>query len=78
VLFRSPLHVANEGRFCAFVPPASAATALEILRSHEVSVESQIIGYVTDDPKGLVAIHTVIGTDRIVDMPSGEILPRIC
>jgi hydrogenase expression/formation protein HypE len=78
VLGFDPLHIANEGRFCAFVPPAFAARALEILRSHPVSMDAQIIGHVLHAPTGLVTMHTAIGTDRIVDMPSGEILPRIC
>lgn len=78
VLGFDPLHVANEGRFCAFVPAGSAAKALQILRSHHVSADSQIVGHVTGDATGLVTIHTSIGTDRIVDMPSGELLPRIC
>lgn len=78
VLGFDPLHIANEGRFCAFVPPASAAKALQILRSHTVSADAQIIGHVTQDSTSFVVIHTTIGTERIVDMPSGEILPRIC
>lgn len=72
------LHVANEGRFCAFVPDAGAAKALDILRSHPVSAESQIIGRVTDEPSGLVVLRTLIGADRLVSMPSGDLLPRIC
>lgn len=78
VLGFDPLHVANEGRFCAFVPANFAAKALQILRSHAVSADSQIIGHVSGEHTGLVTIHTSIGTDRIVDMPSGELLPRIC
>lgn len=78
ILGFDPLHIANEGRFCVFVPPHSAAKALDILRSHSVSAAAQIIGHVIDDTTGLVTMRTSIGTDRIVDMPSGELLPRIC
>lgn len=78
VLGFDPLHIANEGRFCAFIPPGAAAKALQILRSHPLGADSQIIGYVTGDTTGIVTLRTSIGTDRVVDMPSGELLPRIC
>ncbi len=78
ILGFDPLHVANEGRFCAFVPPQFVAQAVEILQSHPVSADSRVIGHVTDNQQGLVSLHTSIGTNRIVDMPSGELLPRIC
>ena len=71
------LHVANEGRFVAFVPRADAAAALAILRTVPVSSGACTIGFVGDGPTGQVLIETVGGT-RPVDMLSGEQLPRIC
>ena len=73
-----PLHVANEGRFAAFVPSAHADRALEILRSYGVSAGACVIGDVRDGPRGQVSSTTLVGATRIIDMPSGEQLPRIC
>jgi hydrogenase expression/formation protein HypE len=73
-----PLHVANEGRFIAFVAAKDAARALEILRQHEVSSSSAIIGQVAEKSAPLVTLKSAIGASRILDMPSGEQLPRIC
>ena len=73
-----PLYVANEGRFVAFVPSRDTERALAILRSVPVSAEAQMIGRVADGNPGLVTIKSVIGGERLVDMPSGEQLPRIC
>lgn len=74
-----PLYVANEGRFVAFVPETEAARALDVLRKVPVSAGACLIGHVTtDDPNGLVTLHTAIGTQRILDLLSGEQLPRIC
>ncbi len=74
-----PLHVANEGRFVAFLPPEQAEKACSILATFESSVA--IIGTVTPsspDTRGRVILKSPIGVDRIVDMLSGEQLPRIC
>ncbi|GBF82032.1 hydrogenase expression/formation protein HypE [Aphanothece sacrum] len=78
ILGFDPLYVANEGRFVAFVPPNSVETALEIMRAHDQS--SCIIGQVTGEGSGmgLVTVKSKIGASRIVDMLSGEQLPRIC
>jgi hydrogenase expression/formation protein HypE len=73
-----PLHVANEGRFVAFVAAPDAARALDILRRHEVSGAASLIGRVAEKSAPLVAIKSAIGASRILDMPSGEQLPRIC
>jgi hydrogenase expression/formation protein HypE len=73
-----PLHVANEGRFVAFVAQQDAERALDILRRHKVSAGSVIIGKVMEKSAPLVTIKSTIGASRILDMPSGEQLPRIC
>jgi hydrogenase expression/formation protein HypE len=73
-----PLHVANEGRFIAFVAAKDAARALEILRQHEVSAGAALIGKVVEKSAPLVTLKSAIGASRILDMPSGEQLPRIC
>ncbi len=73
-----PLQVANEGRFVAFVPAPAAEKALAILRAYEVAAGATRIGTVTDKGNPLVVLKSRIGASRILDMPSGEQLPRIC
>jgi hydrogenase expression/formation protein HypE len=78
ILGLDPLYVANEGRFVAFVAPGDADRALAILRAHPVSREAAAIGTVAAEPRGLVTLKSAIGATRIVDLLSGEQLPRIC
>jgi hydrogenase expression/formation protein HypE len=78
ILGFDPLYVANEGRFVAFVPAADEGRALEALQSHAVSAGAVRIGQVTATPAGLVTLKSRIGATRVVDMLSGEQLPRIC
>ena len=73
-----PLHVANEGRFVAFVAPQDASPAVEILRRHAVAANVAVIGEVRDGPKGQVSCRGLFGVARAIDMLSGEQLPRIC
>ncbi len=77
ILGYDPLHVANEGRFVAFLPGDQAATAVDILRDVEVSSGACLIGSVGSGDIGEVLMETVGGV-RPVDMLSGEQLPRIC
>jgi len=72
------LHVANEGRFVAFVPAQEVESVLAILRQHEVSGNSVVIGRVIEKASPLVTVKSTLGVRRILDMPSGEQLPRIC
>ena len=72
------LHVANEGRFVAFVSAQEVESALAILRQHEVSGNSVVIGRVIEKSAPLVTVKSTLGVSRILDMPSGEQLPRIC
>ncbi len=79
ILGFDPLYVANEGRFAAFVAPGDADRALDILRAHPLGQGAQRIGAVRADGRpGVVTMKSRIGATRIVDMLSGEQLPRIC
>jgi hydrogenase expression/formation protein HypE len=78
ILGLDPLYLANEGRFLAFVPAAQADKTIEILRTHPVSANAVRIGAVSENPAALVTLRSRIGTQRILDMHSGEQLPRIC
>jgi len=73
-----PLHVANEGRFVAFVPPEQAERAVRIIRGHAVSEGAALIGFVGAEPPGQVSCRGALGVLRAIDMLSGEQLPRIC
>jgi len=78
ILGFDPMYVANEGRFVAFVPEAQAARAVQALRAHPVSAGACVVGRVLEGPAGLVVARSVLGSTRIVEMLSGEQLPRIC
>jgi hydrogenase expression/formation protein HypE len=73
-----PLTVANEGKLIAFVPPEEADAALEALRAHPLGQQAACIGGITEEHPGMVLARTAIGGRRVVDMPLGELLPRIC
>ncbi|MCA9411409.1 MAG: hydrogenase expression/formation protein HypE [Candidatus Omnitrophica bacterium] len=78
ILGLDPLSVANEGRFVAFAPASEKEKCLEILQSHPVSADAREIGTVVSTHPPLVTLETPIGVTRILPMPSGEQLPRIC
>ena len=73
-----PLYVANEGRFVAMVPASQAKVALAVMHRYEAAKQAAHIGVVTDRDLPIVALRTVVGTHRILDLLSGEQLPRIC
>jgi hydrogenase expression/formation protein HypE len=73
-----PLYVANEGKLLAFVAPEEAEKLLDIMKRHPLGVGSAVIGEVVREHPGVVVMHTSIGGSRVVDMMSGEQLPRIC
>jgi hydrogenase expression/formation protein HypE len=78
ILGLDPLYVANEGRFAAFVPATQGAQALEILSRFPVCRNAALAGKVTAEAPGVVVLESRIGGNRVVDMLSGEQLPRIC
>jgi hydrogenase expression/formation protein HypE len=78
ILGLDPLYVANEGRFAVFVPQAQADAALEIMNKFPVSQGSVKVGSVEESPSRMVILQSRIGGNRVVDMLSGEQLPRIC
>ncbi len=78
ILGLDPFQVACEGRFAIFLPEAEADRALEIMRAHPVSQGACRIGKVTDQRAQKVLLKSTIGAQRILDMATGEQLPRIC
>jgi hydrogenase expression/formation protein HypE len=73
-----PLYVANEGKLIAAVPQDEADAVLTAMHHHEHGKDAAVIGTVISDHPGRVTIRTTLGTERFVDMPVGEQLPRIC
>ncbi len=73
-----PLYVANEGKLIAIVAPDDADKILSKIKRNKYGTEAAIIGEVTDQHKGKVILKTRLGASRILDMLSGELLPRIC
>jgi hydrogenase expression/formation protein HypE len=73
-----PLYVANEGKLVAIVAPEDAAKILAKIKQNKYGAEAAVIGEVTAERKGKVIMKTRLGASRILDMLSGELLPRIC
>lgn len=78
VLGFDPLYVANEGRFVAFLPPDQASEAVALLANRNPELQPAVIGEVGDDGKPIVVTRSPLGTERVIDMLSGDQLPRIC
>jgi hydrogenase expression/formation protein HypE len=78
ILGLDPLYLANEGKLVALVPPHAAQRVLAAMHAHPAGTRAAIIGEVAAQPAGIVVLHTVFGGQRIVDMLTGEQLPRIC
>jgi hydrogenase expression/formation protein HypE len=73
-----PLYVANEGKLVAFVPAADADVVLAAMRAHEHGRHATVIGRCVAAHPGMVVARTGLGAQRVVDLPLGEQLPRIC
>ncbi len=78
ILGIDPLFVANEGKLLAVVAPEASGSVLRAMRAHPLGRRAAIIGEVGAENPGLVALRTPLGTHRIIDLPTGELLPRIC
>ncbi|MEU0502382.1 hydrogenase expression/formation protein HypE [Nocardia sp. NPDC005998] len=73
-----PMYVANEGKLVAFVPPQDADRMLAAMRDHPLGARSAAIGVCVEEHPGMVVARTALGGTRVVDLPAGEQLPRIC
>ncbi len=78
ILGFDPLYLANEGKLVAVVPEEDAGRCLAAMRKNHLGKDAAIIGRVAAEPKGKVLLETSIGNKRILEMLSGEQLPRIC
>ena len=77
ILGFDPMYLANEGRFVLFLPERDADAAVEVIASHFGEAGASRIGSVSAGPDGVI-LKSLVGAKRIVDMFSGEQLPRIC
>ncbi len=78
ILGFDPLYLANEGKCIAFVPAEEADAVLAVMRANEYGKDACIIGETTEEGAGEVGLRTPIGGIRVVDMPLGNLVPRIC
>lgn len=78
ILGLDPLYIANEGKLLAFVPEKDAKAVLQAMQNHPLGKNAVIIGRVVKEHPGHVSMKTFIGSMRIIDMLTGEQLPRIC
>lgn len=78
ILGLDPLHVANEGKLVCIVPAAQAEAALAAMRRLPEAAAAAVIGRVVDEHPGMVVARTAIGATRVITVPVGEQLPRIC
>ena len=69
---------ANEGTFILAVAPTHANLAIELLKKHAFCKNAAVIGKVTQKYPGKVVLHSSYGSSRFLDLPKGELLPRIC
>lgn len=73
-----PLYVANEGKLIAFVASGDADRVLEAMHAHPYGGRAAVIGRCVSEHPGMVVARTALGGTRVVDLPIGEQLPRIC
>jgi len=78
ILGLDPLYIANEGKILLILPEKYGEKVLKVMQNHPAGEEAALIGRVTGSFPGIVRLKTSIGSTRIVDMISGEQLPRIC
>jgi len=73
-----PMYVANEGKAVLIVKKDSSKKILRMLKEHALGRNASIIGEVMKSPKQMVILNTAIGSQRVLDMQAGELMPRIC
>ncbi|MEU3778228.1 hydrogenase expression/formation protein HypE [Streptomyces sp. NPDC032472] len=78
ILGLDPLYVANEGKLVAFVPREHADAVLDAMHAHPLGRRAAVIGEAVEAHPGIVVARTGLGGTRVVDLPIGEQLPRIC
>jgi hydrogenase expression/formation protein HypE len=78
ILGLDPLYVANEGKLVAIVRASDGEAVVERMHCHLLGTEAAVIGRVTEEHPKMVVMRTRVGGSRVIDLHSGELLPRIC
>jgi hydrogenase expression/formation protein HypE len=78
ILGFDPLFLANEGKMILFCTKSDAEAVLTAMRSHKYGRNAALIGSVSKAAQGRVVLKTSIGGERMIDLPTGELVPRIC
>jgi hydrogenase expression/formation protein HypE len=78
ILGFDPLFLANEGKIIVFCPEKDAEDVLEAMQGHRYGQKAAMIGRVGKASSGRVVLKTPIGGERVIDLPTGELVPRIC
>jgi hydrogenase expression/formation protein HypE len=78
ILGFDPLFLANEGKMILFCPKSDAEAVLTAMRQHKYGRNAALIGSVGKAAQGRVVLKTSIGGERMIDLPTGELVPRIC
>jgi hydrogenase expression/formation protein HypE len=78
ILGFDPLFLANEGRLALFCAAGAAEAVITAMQGHELGRGAAMIGVVTEDRRGHLVMETLIGGSREIDLPTGELVPRIC
>ncbi len=78
ILGLDPLYLANEGKMVLFCPAAAAESILAVMKNHPYGREGMVIGRVEAGKRGRLILRTAIGGSREIDLPTGELVPRIC
>jgi hydrogenase expression/formation protein HypE len=78
ILGLDPLFLANEGKMVVFCPREDTDNVLNTMKTHEFGNNAAVIGEVGEKGRGRLVLHTSIGGAREVDLPTGELVPRIC
>jgi len=78
ILGLDPLYIANEGKMVVICARDNADAVLSTMMSNEFGKQAAVIGRVGDKGNGRLVMNTIIGGSRQVDLPSGELVPRIC
>jgi hydrogenase expression/formation protein HypE len=78
ILGLDPIFIANEGKMVVICSPTDAPQVVRSMKNHPYGRDAAIIGRISKGPRSRVVLNTVIGGSRELDLPEGELIPRIC
>jgi hydrogenase expression/formation protein HypE len=78
ILGLDPIFIANEGKMVVICAAPDADRVLSVMKAHPLGTGAVVIGRVSETGKSRVILNTIIGGSRELDLPEGELIPRIC